>query len=257
MTRQLDRVTDPCPKLGGLVSAENTGAHVVRDEPREHRGSLKARCVYCSRTIDLGPTPAVVARTAFITDPRVVRHDAIVLHVAGAPETCGQADCPVCLGELAQGQLELELAEPRSCASCGGSLEGLRPQATTCSNRCRQALARSRRPAPVRELELRSCRYCHRQLPAGSKASTCSTRCRSAMHRQRTSALDTTLATRLSPVDLFRLQAAHGPDAPEPMRVAGSSFWACRCGLVVRETSTSCGFCGGLRPSRTLLEVLA
>jgi len=156
--------------------------------------------------------------------------------------------------EPAAGQLELELPEPRSCASCGSSLEGFRPQATTCSAACRQRLARSRRPEPVAK-EPGLCRFCRRQLTS-SRASTCSTRCRSAMHRSRSSALDTTHRTRLSPADLFRLQAAHAPDAPAPMRVAGAAFWACRCGTVVRDTSTSCGFCGGMRPQPLLLEVL-
>lgn len=207
--RQLDRLTDPCPKLGGFGA--DLGVHVVRQVAQGHG---KPRCIYCSRRIDLTP--------------------------AAAPAP-------------AAGQLELELPEARSCATCGGSLEGKRPQATTCSSRCRQAAARRRQPAPVREVKL--CRYCRRELTS-SRASTCSSRCRSAMFRQRSSAVLASDRTHLDAGQLYRLRLAKGPDAPEAMRVRGASFWACRCGLIVRDTDATCGFCGGARPQRYLVEAL-
>lgn len=51
VSRQLDTIDDRCPKLVGLGQL----AHIVTDPARETRGRLKARCRYCSRTLDLGP----------------------------------------------------------------------------------------------------------------------------------------------------------------------------------------------------------
>ena len=50
--------------------------------------------------------------------------------------------------DIQQPETERRLSEARSCAGCGTSLEGRRPQAKYCSDRCR---VRTAREARVRE----------------------------------------------------------------------------------------------------------
>lgn len=53
MTRQLDTPADPCPKLAGIGYPR----HVIDGQPVYvgRDGRRRARCRYCSRTIELEP----------------------------------------------------------------------------------------------------------------------------------------------------------------------------------------------------------
>ncbi len=73
----------------------------------------------------------------------------------GASSTTSSADPPS--DEDPEPEPEAALSAPaagRRCRACGTSIEHLRPQATTCSDRCRQA-ARRLRPADLSDLDPR------------------------------------------------------------------------------------------------------
>jgi hypothetical protein len=107
--------------------------------------------------------------------------------------------------------------------------------------------------APV--TDPRVCAYCRLELPAGTRpqARTCGDRCRQALSRGRRQAVDWASRGHRTPDELYRLQLARRDDAPPPMRVAGSAFWACRCGQLL--STPTCTFCGGTRPAKLLLEL--
>jgi hypothetical protein len=98
------------------------------ETPRWHR----TRCLNCSRPLRVYPQP----RHMFSTRPLLSRN----------ARTCC-ADCQRAVRNKSNNLRRRVRHEPMACIECGRSFVPKRADATTCSNKCRQALHRSRTSA--------------------------------------------------------------------------------------------------------------